>query len=124
MKFLANKSVIGKKGEDLVCKDLQKKGYKLLKRNYFSQQGEIDIIVQKNNVIVFVEVKTRKSIKFGLPAEAVTKSKQQKIIKTAFTYLREEKVINKQYEFTVAEVYLDDKEDLQKINYIHNAFIL
>lgn len=121
---MVSKSIVGKKGEDIVSKDLQKRGYKVLKRNYFTCYGEIDIIAEKNKILAFVEVKTRKNTKFGLASEAVTKSKQQKIIKTAFIYLQKEKIFNRKYQFDVAEVYLDEQDGLQKLNYIENAFIL
>lgn len=114
---------IGKLGEDIVCSYLKKKGYTLLQRNYFVRQGEIDIVFEKKSKLYFVEVKTRKSLKYGLPGEAVNISKQRKIVRAALSYLQENKVFNKQYQFDVVEVYLSEEGFLQKLNHIENAFI-
>lgn len=65
-------------GEDEACKHLKAHDYKIICRNYRCRLGEIDIIANKNSNIVFVEVKTRKTLKFGMPAEAVTKANKQK----------------------------------------------
>lgn len=77
---------LGKKGEDIACDYLINKGHKILERNYRTKFGEIDIISEYKNKIVFIEVKTRKSLKFGIPELAVDKRKLMKIIKTATYY--------------------------------------
>lgn len=77
---------IGKKGEDLAVEYLKKKGYKILERNYRKQYAEIDIIALYNNILVFVEVKTRTSQKFGTPFEAITYWKLKPLVKLAEFY--------------------------------------
>jgi len=77
---------LGKKGEELAVKYLQNHGYKVLTRNFRSKLGEIDIIAQEKNILVFIEVKTRWSKKFGPPEEAVTPWKIKSIIKTSQYY--------------------------------------
>ncbi len=72
----------GRVGEAAAIEFLHKKGYKVLSKNFRSRFGEIDIVAQFKNVLVFVEVKTRWSKKFGYPEEAVTPSKVRSIIKT------------------------------------------
>ncbi len=106
----------GKMGEDLVCTFLEKKGYNILERNFHSRYGEIDIIAKYGDAVVFVEVKTRKNLSFGRPAEYVTSAKMKKIIKTAFIYLNGEEC---EMRFDVAEVLYGTEN---KINYIENAF--
>ncbi len=81
-----NKDLFGKKAEDFATDLLQKNGYKILERNFRSRFGEIDIIAQDRDTLVFVEVKARTSRRFGLPEEAVTPSKLWKIQKTAEYY--------------------------------------
>jgi len=76
----------GNIGEDLAAKYLQNLGYAILDRNFHSRFGEIDIVAQEGNTLVFVEVKTRWSKKFGEPAEAVTPGKLKSIIKTSQYY--------------------------------------
>ena len=77
----------GNKVEDWVAKNIQKSGYKIIARNFLCKMGEIDIITQKNGVLIFIEVKYRKSASFGTASEMVTYHKQQKLIKTAQFFL-------------------------------------
>lgn len=84
----------GKEGEDQAAKMLQDKGYILLERNWRFKKGEIDIIAQKNNIIVFAEVKTRSTEKFGYPEFSVTAKKQQLLAATAEAYLYEKQLEN------------------------------
>ena len=109
---------IGDFGEDLTCSYLEKKGYRILDRNYNKRFGEIDIIAMRGQVISFVEVKTRKSSDFAAAAEAVDFYKQQRIIKASQAYLAEKSLGEFLISFDVSEVYLDTR----KINYIDNAF--
>lgn len=80
------KSNFGSLSETLATNLLSQKGYKIIDRNFHSRFGEIDIIAEKDGYLVFVEVKARHSLKFGLPEEAVTPSKLVKIIKTGEYY--------------------------------------
>ena len=86
MRGVRNK-ITGRCGEDAAAAFLKKKGYKIVEQNYRNKIGEIDIIAKNKENLVFVEVKTRKSEKFGTPAEAVTYYKKQKIVNTAKWYL-------------------------------------
>jgi len=78
------------KGENIACEFLKKKGYKIIERNFRKGYGEIDIIALKDNILVFVEVKTRTSNQFGTPLEAISYFKLKSLIKTAQFY----KVLN------------------------------
>lgn len=77
---------VGKKGEDIAVEYLKKKGYKILERNYRKQYAEIDIIGEKDQTVVFFEVKTRTSNKFGTPFEAITHWKLRPLIQLAEYY--------------------------------------
>ncbi|ADD69173.1 protein of unknown function UPF0102 [Denitrovibrio acetiphilus DSM 12809] len=81
--------LFGKKGEKKAACFLEKQGYAIVEMNYRCKFGEIDIIAEKNGVLIFVEVKTRSTDKFGLGYESVTLSKQQKLFKTAQHYMVE-----------------------------------
>ena len=86
---MSNQS-LGKNGEEIACKFLEKQGYKILETNkYFSKLCEIDIIALDRSTLVFVEVKTRKTDICGHPFEAITKTKYQNIKTGLFTYLKE-----------------------------------
>lgn len=112
-----NTKTIGDNGETAACLYLEKKGYNIKKRNYHTRYGEIDIIAGIDEYTVFVEVKTRKSIKYGTPAEYVTMSKQNKIIKSAYCYLGENSCAVR---FDIIEILYNG--DKMYINHIENAF--
>lgn len=78
----------GKFAEDFAVTVLKKQGYKILERNFRSRFGEIDIIAKKNEYLVFIEVKYRKTMEYGGGAAAVDIRKQERIRKTAAIYLR------------------------------------
>lgn len=106
---------VGKKGEELACEYLIKKGYKILERNKrFSKFCEIDIIAQDKNTVVFCEVKTRKTDICGSPAEAVTKSKYQNIKKGIFFYLQENPKA-KQFRIDVISILLEPKLEIKHL---------
>lgn len=111
----------GKKGEELVISYLKNLNYSILEVNYRTPIGEIDIIALDENILVFVEVKSRKSRKYGEAAEAVNMYKQQKIINTAMLYLQSKGYTNIQSRFDVVEVYYIGNGE---INHFQNAFIL
>lgn len=114
-----NNKNIGNIGEDLALSFLIQNGYKILEKNFRTNFGEIDIIAQKRNTIVFIEVKTRTSIKYGYPYEAVNYRKQQKIKKVSQSYIKLNNLRNFQYRFDIIEVFINGN---YKINHIENAF--
>ena len=111
----------GNQGEWLAAKQMQKLGYTIIEQNYRSQWGEIDIIAQKDDVLVFTEVKFRKGTEKGLPAEAVNWKKQQHIIETAKAYLAEHNITDKDCRFDVAEIL--QEADKKYFRYTENAFL-
>ena len=82
------RQALGRWGENLAADFLIQKGYLVLERNFRTPYGEIDLIVQKENLLVFVEVKTRSTDAFGLPEEAITPKKRTHLITTAQRYLQ------------------------------------
>ena len=117
-----NKST-GAWGEDQAAEYLQKQGYNILCRNFHSRYGEIDLIAMKDDIIAFVEVKTRAKNALYSAAEAVTPAKQQKIILTAMHYM-EEYNADLQPRFDVCEVYPSEvrRKRIAEINYLEDAF--
>jgi putative endonuclease len=77
----------GRRGEDLACAELTRRGYAVLARRYRTRYGEIDIVARCAGVIVFVEVKARHGSRFGDPAEAITSQKQHRLVAMAQDYL-------------------------------------
>jgi len=94
---------IGQKGEDIAAHYLKEKGYKILHRNYRTPLGEADVIMADNDILVFVEVKTRSGTAFGEPFEAVDFRKQEKIRRIALYYLKLNK-LQKQVRFDVVSI--------------------
>jgi putative endonuclease len=80
------KNNFGQKAENLACDLLHQNGYKIIDRNFHSRFGEIDIVALKDNTLIFVEVKARQSLKYGMPEEAVTRQKLYKIRRTGEYY--------------------------------------
>ena len=115
---------LGEKGESFAARYLECDcGYTIVAKNYKNKIGEIDIIAQDHKTIVFVEVKTRMTVRYGSPSEAVDKRKQHKIANVAACYLSYKKLWQRPCRFDVIEVYAGD-ETAVKINHIKNAFIL
>ena len=114
------KITTGKKGEDLAVEFLRDRHCHILKRNYRKRFGEIDIVVQDGQDLVFVEVKTRRSQIFGAPLEAVTPKKQHQISKTALAYLTEYDCHDASVRFDVIAVHLT--ESSPRVELIQNAF--
>lgn len=84
-----NNSQLGRIGEDTAAEILRNKGFRILRRNYRCARGEVDIIAAKGPQICFIEVKTRQSMLYGRPCEAIDLSKQKHIKDAAVFYLRE-----------------------------------
>ena len=113
---------LGKLGEDLACTYLKQRGYKILTRNYRKPVGEIDIICKIGEIIIFVEVKTRTSLEFGYPEEAVNNSKRKTIRTVARHYLQENNHYYKEIRFDVISILMQNKNQNQIINHIEAAF--
>ncbi len=81
------KQETGKRGEQLACKALEKKGYRILEKNYRCRHGEIDMVARRRDYLVFIEVRSKTGPAFGTPEESVTAAKKQKLMATALDYL-------------------------------------
>ena len=116
----------GEYTESLACRYLEDKGFVLIEKNFSCRAGEIDLIMNDNKNIVFVEVRYRRSNNFGSGAESITVSKQSKLIKTASLYLQQHDKLNKYpSRFDVVSITGSiETNDINKINFdwIKNAF--
>ncbi|MDQ0783822.1 YraN family protein [Chryseobacterium sp. W4I1] len=117
---MATHNDFGKIAEDLAAEYLQKNGYKVITRNFRFQKAEIDIIAEKEDLIIIVEVKARSTDAFMLPQEAVTKSKIKSIVTAANHYLEEFNRSN-EVRFDIISVLPDKKKKLT-IEHITDAF--
>jgi len=117
-----NRIEIGAQGENLATELLIQKGYEIIERNYRYGHGEIDIIVKKDDTIIFVEVKTDKSGKYGNPVYWVPPRKQKQIGKIAKIYILQNKFKNVDYRFDV--IAIQWTHNPPTIEHIENAFWL
>ena len=117
---MTDKRTLGDRGEGYTARYLQKHGYVIVERNWHSRYGEIDIIAESGEYLLFVEVKTRKADSM-VPGElAVTKQKQQKLRLTAESYLLEYPT-EKQPRFDVAVLTVNN-DKLLSFTYYKSAF--
>ena len=117
-----NRRHTGTHGESLAAKVLKKNGYKIIEQNYRSKLGEIDIIARDGGVLAFVEVKARRTDRFGDPKWAVTRQKQRKISMVALDYLKRTGQIEKRARFDVVAIRLLPGQP--DVEIIRNAFEL
>lgn len=110
---------LGRDGEDLAVQFLRRKGYHIVERNFKFGRGEIDIIARDGKTLVFVEVKSRRSGRFGPPEEAVGRRKQRQLARLALAYIQRERLyLRVDCRFDVVAVSYED----QTIRLIRNAF--
>jgi putative endonuclease len=98
----------GKAAERFAAKFLSSKGYKIIGRNFRSKFGEIDLIALKEGALIFIEVKARRSLRFGMPQEAVTGAKINKIIKTGEFYIQNHPDVPERVRIEVLSLFFDD----------------
>lgn len=101
---------------------LIRNGYHIIARNYRNIFGEIDIIGRQRDTLCFIEVKTRRSLRFGSPAEAVSKFKQLQISRTALGFLKDHGLFGTKARFDVLSIVAS--EEPPRIELIKNAFEL
>jgi putative endonuclease len=117
-----NKS-LGGYGEEIAVTYLKDQKYKIIDRNYRCKCGELDIVASDGNVLVFVEVKTRKNYSYGPPQLSVTQFKQRQISKAALSYVAAKRLCDKSARFDVIAILLREHEK-PRIDHIKNAFDL
>lgn len=115
------KQNIGLGAENTALQYLIKKGMKFIEKNYFCKMGEIDLIMQDNDQIVFVEVRYRQRSSHGSAADSITPAKMQKIIRAATLYLQQTNLLNRvSGRFDV--IAIDATGEHQRITWYKNAF--
>lgn len=112
---------LGALGEKIAKDFLKKKGYRIRETNYHCHEGEIDIIAQKGDYLVFVEVRTKSSGNFGTPEESVTPAKKERLVTTALTYLKNQQNLSPYWRIDIVAIDLDEKNKAKRIELIENA---
>ncbi|MEG6615320.1 YraN family protein [Peptococcaceae bacterium 1198_IL3148] len=120
MTFFRQKT--GKLGEDAAVTYLKRRGMTIKTRNYRCRIGELDIVAIDQGVLVFVEVRSRRTIGYGLPQETIDVNKIAKVRRVAEYYLMVNKLIDVECRFDVIALQLNDEGGVKNLDYIRNAF--
>jgi putative endonuclease len=118
---MMDRQQVGKLGEKEAQKFLKKRGYRIRETGFRCHHGEIDIIAQQKDCLVFVEVRTKSNLDFGTPEESVTQSKKTKLIASALTYINAHQNLPSLWRIDVVAIELDDKGQARRIELIENA---
>lgn len=116
-----NREEVGKLGEKLAQKFLKKRGYHIHETSFRCREGEIDIIAQEKDYLVFVEVRTKSSLDFGTPEESITQSKKERLISSALTYINTHQDLPSLWRIDVVAIEVDQKGKAKRIELIENA---
>jgi len=110
---------VGRQGEQAAADYLVDNGYQIIERNWRCMVGELDLVVQKEETLVFVEVRTRRGVRFGSAEESITPIKQARLIELAHSYLNEKSPPHRSWRIDVIAVRLDLRQP--HFNHIENA---
>ncbi|MBA7716871.1 hypothetical protein ES703_125953 [subsurface metagenome] len=116
-----NRQEIGKLGEKLAVEFLRKRGYHIRERNFRCREGEIDIVAQQKDYLVFVEVRTKSNLSFGIPEESITQSKKERLVSSALSYISTHKNLPPLQRIDVVAIELDQGGKAKRIELIENA---
>jgi putative endonuclease len=114
-----SRRLTGQQGEDAATSYLTGQGYRLVARNWRCPVGELDIIMEQEATLVFVEVRARRSQRYGSAEESITPPKQARLIELAQTYLQENDLLHRDWRIDVVAVELGQQP--ARINHIINA---
>jgi putative endonuclease len=116
-----NRQDIGKLGEKIAAGFLRKKGYRIRETNFRCREGEIDIVAQQKDCLVFVEVRTKSNLDFGIPEESITQSKKERLLSSALSYISSHENVPPLQRIDVVAVEIDDTGKAKRIELIENA---
>lgn len=114
--------LLGDKGERYAARFLRRQGFRIIARQYRNQFGEIDLIALDGDQVVFIEVKTRKSDRFGQPAEAVDFAKQKQLTRLALAYLKKHGLLDRSARFDIVGIIWPDGQKHPDVQHFRNAF--
>ncbi len=114
---------LGQWGENLAASHLEAQGYRIVERNWRCSLGEIDIVAQEGDVLVFAEVKTRQSQNFGTPEESITRRKSQRLIDLGVQYCADHDLEDVEWRIDLVAIEIDRDGVLQRCDHIPNAVL-
>lgn len=101
-----HRQALGHRGETLARRHLESQGYTILEANYRTRQGEIDLVAEQDEAVVFVEVRTLSGPGLGTPAESITRSKQAHLVAAAQQYLQEHDAFDRDWRIDLVSIQL------------------
>ena len=113
---------LGEWGENQARCHLETRGYVFIERNFRVSEGEIDLVMQDGDIVVFVEVKTRTSDNFGAPEESVSKAKRQRLQRAAWIYLQEQEMLDAFWRIDVVAIEATPNWTIRRIDHYPGAF--
>ena len=113
---------LGNRGEIVAARFLERLEYRIIERQLRSKFGELDLVAIHDDVVVFVEVKTRSTLAAGHPTEAITPAKQRKITRSALAYLKQRRWLERRIRFDVIAVVWSGNEALPETQHYVGAF--
>ena len=116
-----SRKVTGEQGEDLACALLQERGYQIIERHWRCARGEIDIVARDGDCWAFVEVKTRHGARAGLPEEALTKTKWERISELAQTFMGDHSLVNVDWRIDLVAVELHSDNRIKRVNIVQGT---
>ncbi|HIE37583.1 MAG TPA: YraN family protein [Anaerolineales bacterium] len=112
---------LGRRGENLAARELTRQGYEIVARNWRCEAGEVDIVVRKDGVWHFVEVRTRRGERFGTPEESLTPAKQARMVAVAEHYLAEHELGEVDWRLDLVAVEMDPGGRLMRVEMLENV---
>jgi putative endonuclease len=112
---------LGDAGEEIATRELVRRGYVVRERNWRCPEGELDIIAEQGELLVFVEVRTRRGDRFGTPEESITLAKRAHLIAAAQAYLQAHSLQDRDWRIDVVAVAMSDRGQLERVDVVENA---
>jgi putative endonuclease len=115
------RQMLGRRGEQMAAQALRERGYHIIEHNFRCRYGEIDLIAEEQNDLVFVEVKTRRGTAFGQPEEAVTRAKRRKLAEVASYYLETRNAGDRSWRIDVVAIDFNHDGKFREVRVYPNA---
>ena len=112
---------LGKAGEEIAARELMRRGYRVLERNWRCPEGELDIVAEQDGTLVLVEVRTRRGDRFGTPEESITPAKRAHLIAAAQAYLQAHSLEERDWRIDVVAIEMSSQGALVRVDVIENA---
>ncbi|MCL2437672.1 MAG: YraN family protein [Coriobacteriia bacterium] len=113
---------LGRRGEELACEFLVRNNMKIIDRNWRCSYGEADVIAMEGHTLVFCEIKTRRSLRYGNPAGAVTFKKRERYYKLINLYRSRSAIRHNSVRFDVISIFVDEDKRKAQLRYVRDAY--